>query len=470
MSRMSCRAFIGLGSSAGDPPTLLASALRALDDAGERIAAVSRAVWSPFDDESGHTPPGTAPVLNAVAELRTHRRPDALLDLLLSVESAHGRDRSHGKGRTLDLDLLDAGEEHHGGGLDLPHPRALERAFVLAPWEEVAPLHVVTGTGLCVVEHAATLRARHAEAFGSLEVHGYLPWPDYDTRCQVLEDADAITRWRDGQIGSVGVVPTMGALHEGHASALRRARAECDAVVATLFVNPLQFGEGEDLDRYPRTLETDLALLGRAGADAVYVPGPGDLYPAGFGTYVVPEGPAQGLEGSARPGHFRGVATVVYKLWCRARPDRAYFGRKDAQQLAVIRRMVEDLELGGEVVPVPTVRDADGLALSSRNRYLSGAERVRALGLSRVLEEVALAAADRGVGVDALRAMGARNLREAELDVEYFEIVDAETMTPLDGLDRPALAVSAVRAGRTRLLDNRWLARAVAGDGGVRKA
>jgi pantoate--beta-alanine ligase len=229
--------------------------------------------------------------------------------------------------------------------------------------------------------------------------------------------------------GSIGLVPTMGALHAGHEALIGAARAENDVVVVSLFVNPAQFNEGRDLAAYPRDEERDAALAAAAGADILYAPGPYEVYPPGYQTWVEVEELSRGLEGAHRPGHFRGVATVCLKLFNIVRPDRAYFGQKDAQQVAVIRRLVRDLNLELEVRSVPTVRDADGLALSSRNARLSPAEREAALALPRAL---------------ATRNLAAARSALDGLDVDYVEIAD---------FDPPVLA-AAVRVGSTRLIDN----------------
>jgi len=345
----------------------------------------------------------------------------------------------------------------------------LERAFVLAPWQEIAPTYRVPGTGARVFEHADRLRAVAPERFRRLEVLPPIAVPVLTARPLVLEDREALEAWRAGRAaggdcregtdggGRVGVVPTMGALHEGHAALLRRARAACDRVLATIFVNPLQFGPGEDLERYPRTLDADLDLLAREGADAVFLPRPGELLPEDFSTRVVPEGPALDLEGRERPEHFAGVATLVLKLWMLTRPDRVYFGQKDAQQLAVVRRMVRDLDLPGEIVACPIVREGRGLALSSRNRYLDEAEVERALALPRALESLAVAAARDATEADDLCRAARRSMEDADLDVDYVAIVDPTRMVPTARGEDPSLAVAAVRVGATRLLDNRWV-------------
>jgi pantoate--beta-alanine ligase len=228
---------------------------------------------------------------------------------------------------------------------------------------------------------------------------------------------------------TVGLVPTMGALHEGHLALLRAARAECDTVVASIFVNPAQFGEAGDLDGYPRDEERDLALAAEAGVDLVFAPAVEEMYPPGYQTWVDVIEVGQILEGRHRPGHFRGVATVCLKLFLVVRPTLAYFGQKDAQQIEVLRRLVRDLELELELRVVPTVRDADGLALSSRNARLTPAERERALALPR-----ALATGDPERARELLRG----------LEVDYVEIA------PFD----PPVLVGAVRVGSTRLIDN----------------
>jgi pantoate--beta-alanine ligase len=254
---------------------------------------------------------------------------------------------------------------------------------------------------------------------------------------------------------AVGLVPTMGALHEGHLSLVRRARADGGLVVVSLFVNPTQFGRGEDFDRYPRDRERDTALAGDAGADLLFAPDVAEVYPAGFATSVEVAGLSEILEGAVRPGHFRGVTTVVAKLYQMVAPDRAYFGQKDFQQLRVVERMTRDLNMPVTIVPMPTVREPDGLAISSRNAYLSPEERRAAPVLFRALREAerSVAAGERdpaAVGEQAAAAIGAEPL--ARLD--YAAVVDAESLAPLVRLDRPAVLLVAARFGRTRLIDN----------------
>ena len=256
----------------------------------------------------------------------------------------------------------------------------------------------------------------------------------------------------------LGLVPTMGALHEGHLSLTRQARADSATMAASIFVNPTQFGPNEDFATYPRRLERDLELLAAEGADLVFVPPPDEVYPEGFDTWIEPGAVAEGMEGAARPGHFRGVATVVAKLFTITRPDRAYFGQKDGQQLAVIRKMNDDLNLGVAVVTMPTIREPDGLALSSRNAYLTPEQRETAPAVYRALcaAEDVWRRGERDAGRIQRAAINILE-RETLIDaVDYVSIVDADSMQPLQTLrdDGPVMIATAVRLGAVRLIDN----------------
>jgi pantoate--beta-alanine ligase len=274
-----------------------------------------------------------------------------------------------------------------------------------------------------------------------------------------LDTPDAMRRWSDAARasgGRVALVPTMGALHEGHLRLLEVAHRHGEHVVGSLFVNPLQFDRAEDLAAYPRTFDADLIMFAAAGVTAVYCPTPATMYPAGFQTHVVPGSLAEPMEGAARPGHFRGVATVVAKLFNVVRPDVAVFGQKDYQQLTIIRRMVIDLDLGIEIVAVPTVREPDGLALSSRNRRLSPEDRAAARCVPAALEAAAAALASgerRGAALEHVAAAAVATEPRARL--EYVQLADAETLERLDVLDRPAVMAIAVWFGDVRLIDNR---------------
>jgi pantoate--beta-alanine ligase len=255
--------------------------------------------------------------------------------------------------------------------------------------------------------------------------------------------------------GSVGLVPTMGALHAGHVSLLARARAENRTLVMSLFVNPTQFGPNEDYARYPRDPERDRALAVAAGVDLLFAPTVEAMYPPGPATWVDVEGLATRWEGQRRPGHFRGVATVVLKLLLAARPTRAYFGEKDYQQLQVVRRLTADLLPEVAIVGCPTVREPDGLALSSRNVYLAPEERPHAVALYRALTRAqALLAAGEGVGATLEAAMLAELATAPGLAVDYAAVVDAATLEPLERLDGPGRALLAARLGAVRLIDN----------------
>jgi pantoate--beta-alanine ligase len=253
---------------------------------------------------------------------------------------------------------------------------------------------------------------------------------------------------------SLALVPTMGALHPGHLALIDEAKRRADRVAATIFVNPLQFGANEDLDRYPRQEEQDARMLEEAGCDLLWLPGAEDIYPPGFATTVSVKGLSDRWEGEARPGHFDGVATVVAKLLCAVRPDIALFGEKDFQQLAVIRRMAQDLQLGVEIVGVPTVRDADNLALSSRNTYLSADERERALALPKALSDAAVRIREGAPVADALES-AKDSLRAAGFStIDYVALVNALTLEPLDTPGGSMRLIAAAKIGTTRLIDN----------------
>ena len=253
----------------------------------------------------------------------------------------------------------------------------------------------------------------------------------------------------------IGLVPTMGALHAGHLALVERAKKECAPVYASIFLNPKQFGPHEDLSRYPRPLEADVEKLNAAKVDGLFLPDAAEIYPPGFSTYVNVEGLSDRLEGKSRPGHFRGVATVVLKLFEIVQPHYAYFGRKDAQQVRIIERMTRDLNLNVELAVCPIVRDADGLALSSRNTYLNPEERKAATVLHRALQA---AAAQISTGardsMELQRAMHRILESEPQARIDYAEIVDAETFEPVIRIAKRCYALLAVYIGKTRLIDN----------------
>lgn len=273
--------------------------------------------------------------------------------------------------------------------------------------------------------------------------------------CKTIDEMRLAVREARRAEKRLGLVATMGALHEGHLSLVRAAKSACDVVAVSIFVNPLQFGPTEDLAKYPRTFERDSGLLEKEAVDFIFAPTPAEMYPAGAVTYVTVEGLSDKLCGRSRPGHFRGVTTVVAKLFHIVEPDAAFFGQKDAAQSTIIRRMVQDLNLPIEIVVCPIVREPDGLAMSSRNAYLTPQERKSALVLHRSLTEIKNRF-DLGERSTAkLIAAGKQLLsREAGVRLDYLEIVDPSTLDPVTLLHRPALVAVAAIVGNTRLIDN----------------
>jgi pantoate--beta-alanine ligase len=272
---------------------------------------------------------------------------------------------------------------------------------------------------------------------------------------QIIRSPAEMTAWSRAARArgeTIAFVPTMGALHAGHVALLAEGGRRADRLALSIFVNPTQFGPNEDLSRYPRDLPGDLAQAAEAGTDVAFVPEAADIYPPGFQTTIEVRDLARGLDGVFRPGHFAGVATVVGKLFNVVAPDLAIFGEKDFQQLAIVRRLVADLAMGIEIVGLPTVREPDGLAMSSRNAYLSPAERTRALSISRALgaARARAAAGERDAGALVAAARAALDVDR----LDYLELCDAETLIPLAQVDRPAVLLAAVFVGRTRLIDN----------------
>ncbi len=273
---------------------------------------------------------------------------------------------------------------------------------------------------------------------------------------EILKTPEEMRAWRRALPVSLGLTPTMGYLHEGHLSLVRRSLAENEASAASIFVNPTQFGPNEDFDRYPRDEEGDLRQLRELGVNAVYLPSVETMYPEGYQTYVTVEGLSQGLEGGSRPVHFRGVATVVAKLLIAVGPDRAYFGKKDAQQLRVIRRLVRDLDLPVEVVGCDIVREEGGLAMSSRNAYLTREQRAAAMVLSRALAEAEARFMEGVRSAEVLRVIVSGTVgSEPQAELDYVSVADSETLAEIEGdIERPALLSLAVRFGPVRLIDN----------------
>jgi pantoate--beta-alanine ligase len=434
--------LLGLGSNLGDRVGNLLQALHLLRRRVQVLRVSSLHETAPLGG-----PPGQANYLNAAAVAAFGGLPTELLAILRDVESHLGRERTEFWGpRTIDLDLLLFDQQViHTPELTVPHPRMHERRFVLAPACEIASdlRHPVEKTTL-------------DELLGRLpSVLPGEPKLRVFTSAQSMQ-AETLRLRRTGQ--RIGLVPTMGALHEGHLSLVQVARERTDVVIATIFVNPTQFGPNEDLSKYPRTLNADLNALSAAGCDVVFVPSHEEMYPAESSTFVEPPAVSQTLEGVCRPGHFRGVATIVLKLFQIIPADVACFGQKDYQQAQVIRRMVADLNVPIEIVVCPIIREPDGLAMSSRNRYLSTAERQQALALSQALDEAErLAAAGQYEGQPIVAAMGNKLHAAGITRIDYVALADPTTLAEVPRIEGRAVALIACFVGSTRLIDNRLL-------------
>lgn len=419
-------AYLGLGANLGDR----AAALRGAVDALRALPGTSVVAVSEFRETAPVGGPEQPDYLNGAVHLRTSLPATALFHCAKTIESDFGREpvEERNTPRPLDIDILLFGDERiDTPALTVPHPRMHERAFVLDPLRDL----------------------------------GVESPPEPIARPIVLTDLEELrghTREVRAAGHCVGLVPTMGALHVGHRSLLDAMAARCTYRVATIFVNPLQFGQGEDLDRYPRTFDEDLAMCREAGVDLVFAPSADAMYPERFVSNVAVGPEAEGLEADQRPGHFEGVATVVAKLWSLVSPDFAFFGQKDAQQVAVLRRLHEDLGLSGELVECPTVREHDGLALSSRNRYLSEEDREAATVIPRALGVVEEAFESGERSAMALAELAMSELQSEPLaQVDYLELREADTLGPLPiGPIHRARLLVAARFGTppTRLLDN----------------
>lgn len=412
-------AYLGVGANLGDRAANIAAAVERLRATpGVAVEAVSAL----HETEPVGGPP-QARFLNGAVRVRTTLDAEALLSLCQAIERDAGRPADHGRNepRPLDIDLLLFGDLCiDSKRLQVPHPRLFQREFALRPLRQLG----VDVEALARPARPALLQT--GAAFAAL--------------CS--------TWWQGGC--SIGLVPTMGALHAGHASLVARARAECDRVAVSIFVNPLQFAAHEDLSVYPRPLAADLQLLAREGADAVFAPTADDMYGPGFASRIAVGAEAEGMEGAVRPGHFQGVATVVAKLFALARPTRAYFGEKDAQQLDVIERLVRDLAFPLVVRRCPTVREPDGLAMSSRNVYLGASDRAAATVLHRALLAVRRAWAGGERDADSLARLGKASIAaEPRATLDYFEVRGARAYV--------AARFAGPGSRPTRLIDNMGL-------------
>ncbi|MGQ0744007.1 MAG: pantoate--beta-alanine ligase [Acidimicrobiales bacterium] len=453
------RAYLGLGSNLGGRWDHLQNAVHNLDLAGGERTAQRRSVGATggelvalsrvYETDPVGGPPGQGPFLNLVVALDTERSPRELLTLARHLEADAERVRGETDGpRTLDVDVLWLeGWSVAEADLVVPHPRMFQRRFVLAPLADIDPDLVPER-----VLAAATGQVRPVGRLepGRLYRSGLSPAPG--PAIPVIADPGRLRAALDrarSEGRSIGFVPTMGALHSGHLSLIDRASEESDLVVVSIFVNPLQFSPGEDLAAYPRDLDADVALAARAGAGLVFAPQVSDLWPTGAPATTVSAGPLGTiLEGKARPGHFDGVATVVTTLFNIVGPSVTVFGEKDFQQVAVIRGLVADLHLPVEVVAAPTVREADRLASSSRNRYLSAHQRQSALALQDGLM-YAQAAAWRGEDrASALVEVAEARLRSRPgISIDYVVVADPATLDPVESVGTGARMLVAITVG-----------------------
>lgn len=442
------RAYLGLGSNLGDRRANIAEALKRLG-ATHGIALVRTSSVIETEAVGGPTQPR---FLNAACEIETDLSPWELLRAARRVERGMGRVRRVCWGpRTIDIDILLIDELVIADAeLSVPHPRMTARAFVLGPLAEIAPRarHPVTGCAIgatydAIRRHGAAKKRQNMRRKATKTVR---------TRREMRRFT---ARWRAAR-KTVGLVPTMGALHEGHLSLIRRSVAENDRTVVWIFVNPTQFGPGEDLPAYPRRLAADVRACRSEDADVVFAPHVEEVYPDGFQTFVEVEKLTKVLCGRRRPTHFRGVTTVCAKMFAMVCPDRAYFGEKDYQQLVVVRRMAAELDLDLEIVACPIVREADGLAISSRNRYLSARRRTQARVLFRALVEAKRLVEREGTtDVRKVRRAMRRVLRTAPAArVDYVEIVHPDTLESMSEIRGEAVAALAVFLGQARLIDN----------------
>lgn len=447
-----CQCYIGLGSNLGDSEATLSAAVNALTTRSD----VRRLILSSLYQSKPHGPQDQPDYINAVAGFETQLSPIALLDVLQSIETQFGRLRSGERwtARTLDLDILLFDNQHiDTGRLKVPHPWMTQREFVLYPLFEIAPtLQLPDGsslkTHLSNVPENGLIRRTVPHSILS---RGSL---DMQIVHSIAQLRAILQNYRlAGE--SVGLVPTMGNLHAGHLDLVRIAGDHAVRKVVSIFVNPTQFDKKDDLDKYPRTLKEDLAKLDSMGVDLVFAPEPAEMYPHGdLVTLVDVPGIGSLLEGSSRPGHFRGVATVVTKLFNIVSPDVAVFGQKDFQQLMLIRQMVSDLDMPIEIVEAPTMREPDGLAMSSRNNRLSEAQRALAPNLQRVLKQIEIQLSE---GVKTFGAL--QEAAMAELDAlgfrsDYVRICQAQTLQPAQPEDKSLVILAAAYVGEVRLIDN----------------
>ena len=415
--------YLGLGSNLGDRRQNIKLALK-------RIRALRNTklvrISGIYETDPYNCPPGSPRFLNLTAKIKTNLSALSLLNELKGLESDLGRkDKRKYSARPLDLDILFYGNKKiNSPRLKIPHLRLKERNFVLKPLKEIAPALIKS-------------LAKETEVISGFEAMG-----------KFIAKVKSSGK-------TIGFVPTMGSLHQGHLSLIRQAKNDCATCVLSVFVNPIQFGPREDYKKYPRDLEVDRILAKSAGCDYIFYPQAKDMYGWGYSTYVNVEKLTDYLCGASRPGHFKGVATVVAKLFNIIQPDIAYFGQKDYQQALVIKKMAEDLNMPLKIKIMPIVRESDGLALSSRNVYLNAQERSDALVLYRSLqkaEEMILGGEKNSEKISA--EIKKEIIQKKSARIDYIAVADIETFEPLERIKKKALIALAVYFGKTRLIDN----------------
>ena len=416
--------YIGLGSNLGDRKKNLLEAVRLLGaDPGIKVESKS----SFYETAPQECPPHSPRFLNAAIKINTYLNPPILLKKLKLLEARMGRRNSKKRfsPRPIDLDILLYGNKNITlPNLNIPHPRLNERTFVLKPLKDIAPAAIKN-------------MAKEMKIITS------------------ISGMRAFLSWAKSKNKTIGFVPTMGYLHPGHLSLIKQAKMGCDICVVSIFVNPLQFGPKEDYQKYPQELELDRILAKSAGADAIFHPDVKEMYPDNYFTYVNVEKLTAGLCGESRPGHFKGVTTVVAKLFNIIQPDIAYFGQKDYQQAIVIKKMSADLNMPLKIKIMPTVREPDGLALSSRNSYLNAQERIEALCLYQALQKAkALIHKGEKDRPRIIKMIRTEILKNKSAKIDYVTIADPQTLLPLNRINGKTLIALAVWIGKTRLIDN----------------
>jgi pantoate--beta-alanine ligase len=415
--------YLGLGSNLGNRRKFIRLALQRVGALEKtKVIKVSRF----FETEPQGFIAASPGFINAAAKIRTPLSALKLLKELKDIESKLGRKKLKGpRSRPIDLDILFYGNKRINlPYLKVPHPRVTERDFVLRPLKDIAgPLIKSLSAKMKVISKISSMRE--------------------------------FVRAQKAKGRTIGFVPTMGALHQGHLSLIRQAKRDNDRCVASIFVNPIQFGPKEDYKKYPRDLERDSILARRAGCDCVFFPDAREMYPEDYLTYVFVEKITDCLCGMLRPGHFKGVTTVVSKLFNIIGPDIAYFGQKDYQQALVIKKMVEDLNMPLKIKVMPTVRESDGLAMSSRNAYLSAQERLDAAVLYQSLKkaEAMISQGERN-SQKIIREMRKMILKKKTAKIDYALVADAQTLVPVNVIQGKTLIALAARIGKTRLIDN----------------